>query len=333
MKTYKNLYPEIYSKKNLILSWKKARKGKTKKEYVVNFEKEIVKNINSLYKELKNQTYKPKPMEVFVLRDPKTRKISRSDFRDRVVHHALCNIIEPIFDKTFIYDNCANRKGKGSLFALERFEKFRRKVTKNFSSSGYCFKADIKHYFKEINHGVLLKLIKNKIKCERTISLIKLILKNGFCEKGMPLGNLTSQFFANLYLNAFDYFVKLELRAKNYIRYVDDFVIIHPSEIQLKIWKEKIKTFLNKKLILELHPDKSNIMNLSKGIDFVGFRNFYYYRLLRKRSYFSIKNKIKDFNKAKISENEFKEIWQGWNAYANWANTYNLRKSLKNKLK
>ena len=140
MKTYKNLYTEIYSKKNLILAWKKARKGKTKKEYVVNFEKEIIKNINSLHKELKNQTYKPKPMEVFVLRDPKTRKISRSDFRDRVVHHALCNIIEPIFDKAFIYDNCANRKGKGSLFALNRFEKFRRKVTKNFSSSGYCFK-------------------------------------------------------------------------------------------------------------------------------------------------------------------------------------------------
>lgn len=117
MKSYKNLYNEIISKKNLILAWRKARKGKTKKDYVVEFEKEPRKNLFQLHEELKLQTYCPKPLITFVLRDPKTCKISKSDFRDRIVHHALINIIEPIFDKTFIYDSCANRKGRGNLFA------------------------------------------------------------------------------------------------------------------------------------------------------------------------------------------------------------------------
>lgn len=112
MKTYNDIYPEIYSLNNLILAWKKARKGKTRKKYVIEFEKDLGKNLKVLHDELKIQTYKPKPMETFILRDPKTRKISKSDFRDRIIHHALCNVIEPIFDKMFIYDNCANRKGK-----------------------------------------------------------------------------------------------------------------------------------------------------------------------------------------------------------------------------
>jgi len=178
MKTYNNLYSEIISLQNLILAWRKARKGKTKKAYTKDFEENIAYNLKILYEELKNQTYNPKPLETFILRDPKTRKISKSDFRDRVVHHALCNIIEPIFDETFIYDNCANRKGKGTLFALKRFEKFRGKVTCNFTSKGFCLKADIKHYFQEVNHNLLLEIIQRKIKCEKTIWLIKQILKN-----------------------------------------------------------------------------------------------------------------------------------------------------------
>ena len=125
-----------------------------------------------------SQTYKPKPLKTFILRDPKTRKISKSDFRDRIIHHALCNIIDPIFDKTFIYDNCASRKRKGTLFAIKRFENFQRKVTENLSSSAYCFKADIKHYFQEVNHEILLKIIKKKIADEKVIWLIQQILQN-----------------------------------------------------------------------------------------------------------------------------------------------------------
>lgn len=178
MKTYKNIYNEIISLKNLILAHKKARKGKTKLDYVKEFEENLAYNLKVLHAELKNQTYYPKPLQTFILRDPKTRKISKSDFRDRIVHHALCNIIEPIFDKTFIYENCANRKNKGTLFAIKRLEKFQRRVTHNFSKEAFCLKADIKHYFQEINHKILLEILQRKIRCKNTLWLIKYIIWN-----------------------------------------------------------------------------------------------------------------------------------------------------------
>ena len=172
--------------KNLLAAWKKARKGKTKKLYVKEFEENIAYNIKILHDELKNQSYAPRPLKTFILRDPKTRKISKADFRDRVIHHALVRVIEPIFDKTFIYDSCANRKGKGNLFAIKRFETFVRKVSKNgkikswFNNSnkikGYCLKADIKHYFQTIDREILLNIIKRKIVDNKAIWLIKRIL-------------------------------------------------------------------------------------------------------------------------------------------------------------
>lgn len=149
----------------------------------------------------------------------------------------------------------------------------------------------------------------------------------------MPLGNLTSQFFANIYLNELDRFVKHKLKIKYYIRYVDDFVILHSSKSQLEIWKIQIDKFLKEKLKLELHSDKSRIINLSNGVDFVGFRNFYYHRLLRKRNIKNIKRKINLFNKEKIDYEKFFEIFQGWNAYAKWGNSYKLVKDLINRLK
>jgi len=187
MKSYKNLYEKIYSYDNLFLAYKKARKGKTKKPYVIEFEANLRENLLQLQKELKEQTYFPKPLVTFILRDPKTRKISKSDFRDRIVHHAIYNIIEPIFDRSFIYDSCANRIGKGNLFALKRFELFKRKVSRNgkingwFNENqikGYCFKADIKHYFEEVKHEILINIIKRKISDEKVMWLIKQILNN-----------------------------------------------------------------------------------------------------------------------------------------------------------
>ena len=140
----------------------------------------------------------------------------------------------------------------------------------------------------------------------------------------MPLGNLTSQFFANIYLNELDLFVKHKLKAKYYIRYVDDFVILNSSKEQLINWKKQIKDFLKERLKLELHPDKSKIISLSKGVDFVGFRNFYYFKLLRKRNINNMKRKIKLFNDYRIDYNKFLESFQGWQAYAKWANTNKL---------
>jgi retron-type reverse transcriptase len=341
MKTYKKIYSEIYSIDNLIRAWRKARKGKTKKEYVTLFEKDTMGNLFKLQKELIEQIYEPKPLKIFIIRDPKTRKIAKSAFRDRVIHHALVKVIEPIFDKIFIYDSCANRKGKGNLFALKRFDEFKRKVSSNgkiiknnFNNTnyvnGYCFKADIKHYFQEVDHDILINLIKKKIQDEKVIWLIEKILKNraiggsDFLFKGMPLGNLTSQFFANIYLNELDYFVKHQLKSKYYLRYVDDFIILNESKKQLEIWKKRINEFLIKELKLEFHPDKSKIIPLSRGIDFVGFRNFYHFRLLRKRNIRKIISKINEYNTSLISEKQLSDSLQGWCAYARWANSFNL---------
>lgn len=148
----------------------------------------------------------------------------------------------------------------------------------------------------------------------------------------MPLGNLTSQFFANVYLNELDYFVKHTLRAKYYIRYLDDFVILHESEEQLMQWKIAIDNFLRGKLKLELHPQKSKIIPLSRGVDFVGFRNFYHFRLLRKRNIGKILSKVKKYKSGELAKEKMLESFQGWNAYAKWANSYKLRKEVVKKI-
>lgn len=177
-----------------------------------------------------------------------------------------------------------------------------------------------------MNHEILIKIIRRKIRDEKVIWLIKQILANhSVKDKGMPLGNLTSQFFANVYLNKLDYFVKHELKAKYYIRYVDDFIILHSSKVQLEFWKNQINEFLRRELKIELHPEKSRIISLSRGIDFVGFRNFYYFRLLRKRNIRKMLSKIECYKNGEITYEIIFESFQGWQAYAKWANTYKLR--------
>ena len=188
MKTYKNLYGKLCSLNNLEIAFKKARKGKTKRSYVIKFKKNLEKELKKLQDELISLTYYPKSLKRIIIRDPKTRVIHTSAFRDRVIHHALINIIEPLFEKIFIYDSYANRKNKGTLKAVQRFDYFKRKVSKNGKLlkssidnnqvSGYCLKADIKHYFDEVDHNILIEIIKRKIKDEKVILLIEKILKN-----------------------------------------------------------------------------------------------------------------------------------------------------------
>lgn len=329
---YEDIYSEICSLKNLMKAWINAKKGKTKRRYVKRFQRNLRNNLLKLREELTNQTYKPCSLKTFILRDPKTRKISKSAFRDRVVHHALCNLIVPNFEKGFIYDSHANRIGKGTLKAIERFDKFKRKVSKNNTKECYVLKADIKHYFQEINHNILIKIIRRKIKDEKVIWLVDKILSVNKKTKGMPIGNLTSQFFANLYLNELDQFVKHKLKAKYYVRYVDDFIILYESKKQLEEWKTEINNFLKEKLKIELHPSKSNVLKLSSGINFLGFRVFFYHKLIRKSN---LKNFDKKFNNLRILFDE--EIigrekalvsLEGWLAYCSNANTHKYRKHL-----
>ena len=247
------------------------------------------------------------------------------------MHHALINILEPIFDKVFIYDSYANRIGKGTTKAIERLKLFIIKVTKNNKRNTYCLKPDIKHYFETVNHEVLLNLIKRKIKDNRVIWLIKIILENYYFKeknKGMPLGNLTSQFFANIYLNELDRFVKHELRAKYYIRYVDDFVILHENKNKLNFYKNQIKEFLKNNLKIELHKDKSKIFFIRKGITFLGFRHFYFYTILNKNKRKHVNNKIKDIIKEYKEMEDYKKLMQRFESilsHLEIGNTYYLR--------
>lgn len=348
-KTYRKLYPKLCTSENIEFAFRKARKGKTQKQCVQDFEEKLDENILKLRGELLTGTYSPLPLKTFILRDPKTRKISVSDFRDRVVHHAVCNILEPIFEKYFIHDSYANRKGKGVLAALQRFDRFKRRVSRNGIRvngagddnfvQGFALKADIKHYFDNVDHKKLLEIIRRKIKDDDVLALITKIISNHSGKipgRGMPLGNLTSQFFANIYLNELDQFVKQELRAKYYIRYVDDFVILYHSKRQLEEWKERINRFLDKELLLELHPQKSKIHPLGRGIDFLGFKCFYHFRILRRRNIVKMLNRINRFKAflagKMIQRSEILESLQGWNAYAMHANTYTLRKKITGKV-
>ncbi|MBD3164069.1 hypothetical protein GF323_02640 [Candidatus Woesearchaeota archaeon] len=342
MQKPKDLYDALCSYDNLFLAYKKARKHKTTKVYVIEFESNLEINLNQLRSELLLHSYQPKHLVNFTVRDPKTRKISKSEFRDRVIHHALCNIIEPIFDKTFISDSFANRIDKGTLNAVKRFDHFRRKANKNNTLPCYVLKADIRKYFENINHNILLKIIKHKIKDKNIIWLIRKILKNcatqrggeGLfnCEKGMPLGNLTSQFFANVYLNELDKYVKHKLKAKYYIRYVDDFVILGSDKNRLEKHKENINNFLRQKLKIDLHPDKSKILPMGSRLTFLGFRIFSHHKLLKKSNLRNMRKKFRLmiywYKNCEIDYDSIYDFMEGWFAYAKHANTHNLRKKI-----
>nr|AQS29697.1 hypothetical protein [uncultured archaeon] len=212
---------------------------------------------------------------------------------------------------------------------------FQSRVLDSNAILGYAFKADIKHYFETVDHETLIDIIQNKIKDQDVLWLIRKILENHKIEipgKGMPLGNLTSQFFANVYLHELDLFVKHKLKAKYYLRYVDDFVILHRNKRVLEEWKFYIDTFLRQHLQIELHPQKSSIILLRKGLTLLGFRMFYYYKLLKKSN---MRRALKRLEKLRIKydgkEITYEQVLcslNGWFGYAKMGNTYNFRNKI-----
>lgn len=336
MRTCRDLYDDLCSYNNLFLAYKKARKHKTLKPYVIEFEHDLTGNLLGLRTELLLHAYKPLPLKTFVLREPKTRKISKSDFRDRVVHHALCNIIESILEKKFIHDSYANQKGKGTLAAIKRFEHFKRKVSRNFSTikdgkniKGFVLKADVRKFFDTVKHQILTDIISRTVKDEKVLWLVRTILSNHKTESpgvGMPLGNLTSQFFANVYLNELDQFVKHNLRARYYIRYVDDFVIFHRSKEALEYYKEEIDIFLKERLALRLHPDKSRIFPIYRGTDFLGLKIYPYHKVIKRKNIRKFQKKLKKlcekYDKGIASYDQIYDLLEGWCAYTKNANMH-----------
>ena len=327
MKTYKNLFERVCSFENLYSSYLKARRGKNDSSEVLQFTYSLENNLIALQKKLRNGTYRTGKYRNFTIFEPKKREISALPFKDRVVHHAVCSVIEPVFEKTFIFDSYACRKGKGTHAGASRLQSFLRKNTKNC----FALKCDVKRYFPSVDHKTLKKMLKEKIADKKLLALLSQIIDSPGGKKGIPIGNLTSQLFANIYLNKLDSFVKHGLRAKHYIRYMDDFVILHESKKQLQCWKTQIEHFLHS-IKLGFSEKKANVFPVRKGIDFLGYKLFAFHRLIRKstvkRFLHRIKAKIKKFKFRKISFEKLMESFNSWEAYLSHGNSHALKKSI-----
>lgn len=268
MKRIGGLFEEFASFSNILAAYKKAREGARKNEERLEFSYNLEQELRQIREELLDGSYQPRSYRQFVIRDPKERVISVAPFRDRVVHHALVRVLEPVYERRFIFDSYATRKGKGAHAAVFRAQEFLRKCH-------WYYKTDIEKYFDSVDQQVLLDIIGQKIKDRGLMEVTARIIRNGGHNgKGLPIGNLTSQFFANVYLNPFDQFVKEKLGAHYYIRYMDDIVCFSQDKEQLKGWRAPISQYLGEKLKLRLKESATFFNNRDNGLSFLGARVF-----------------------------------------------------------
>jgi len=317
----------IFSFQNLLTAYYKCRKKKRKtinaSKFEIDFEKELLK----LEWELRNHTYRPGRSICFVVTDPKPREVFAADFRDRVVHHLLINYLEPIWEKIFIHHSYSCRQNKGAHTAIKDFKRFSIKISQNYSKPAYYLHIDISAFFMSLKKEILFDIIKRHTKNPDILWLAKIIIfqdptKNFYYKgdpdlqqlipphkslfhipknQGLPIGNLTSQFFANIYLNEIDQFIKHQLKIKYYLRYVDDLLLLSQDTKQLVEWKNKISNFLWNKLELELHPKKQVLQSIYKGVNFIGFIIKPRHTFIRNRIVKKLKNKLYYFDKKIIA--------------------------------
>jgi retron-type reverse transcriptase len=348
LKRYGNLYPKIYDFENLYQAYLLARKYKRYRQDVLEFTANLEENLIQIQNELIWQTYEVGKYREFYVYEPKKRLIMALSFKDRIVQWAIYRILNPIYDKTFISDSYACRVGKGTHAAADRLQYWLRKADRNPQKWHYL-KLDISKYFYRVNHKVLIDILSKKIKDERLLWLLKTIIKSGDmkfglplgiepgeCKEripdvGMPIGNLTSQLFANIYLNELDQYAKHKLKIRRYIRYLDDIIILHPDKKHLHYLKREIEKFLNQELKLHLN-NKTAIRPISLGITFVGFRIWPTYRKMKKKSAKKMKKRLKYLAKAyKRGEVDFKVVnatVQSYLGIMKQFNSYSLKKKM-----
>lgn len=255
-------------------------------------------NLICLNNSLLNKNYKHSGYHAFKINDPKPRDIHKASVSDRVIHHAVYRALYPFFDKKFIYDSYSCRLNKGVFKALDRFDEFIYQVSKNNHEDCWILQCDIKKFFASIDHKILKNILAKYISDKKALWLLGQIIDSfhtvGEKDKGLPLGNLTSQLLVNIYLNELDNFIKRKLKIKYYIRYADDFLILDKNKIFLEKIITDISYFLEGNLKLSLHPNKVSIKNINSGVDFLGWVNFYNYRVLRTSTRKRMIRRIKD---------------------------------------
>ena len=338
------MYTELTTWSNFLLAYQKASRGKRGHPNVAAFEYRLEDNLFDLQEQLRQQRYQPGGYVNFTIHEPKRRIISAAPFPDRVVHHALCNRIEPLFERSFIYDSYANRLGKGTHRALDRCQQFARRYR-------YVLQCDIRQFFPSLDHDVLRAILWRKVSDCQTRWLIDQILASGAHVlrdeyemvwfpgddllaaarlRGLPIGNLTSQFWANCYLNPFDHFVQRELRCPAYLRYVDDFLLFSDDLAQLWRWLAQIEERLAR-FRLTIHP-QAQPRPVAKGISFLGFRLFPDRRRLKRRKGIHFQRKlthlIQAYADGAISLDQLTASVQGWVNHSRYGNTVGLRKAV-----
>ncbi len=368
-----NLFSEIEKDKIIIDLFKAyfdARKNKRNTTNAIAFEKYLEPSLFALANEIVEQKYKLKPSICFIVHKPVKREVFAADFRDRVVHHFIYNYIAPIFEKIFINDSYSCRKGKGTHYGIKRIDKFIRSCSQNYTKTCYILKLDIKGYFMAINKSILYEkikkeLIKNKYKIDFNLKLVLYLIEKTIFNNptknciikgkkqdwynlpktkslfftqpncGLPIGNLTSQLFGNIYLNEFDQMVKKELNIKYYGRYVDDFIIIHSDKDYLKSIISKISDYLQEKLKLTLHPEKIYLQDCSKGVKYLGAvikpHRIYIANRTKGNFYETIKQQNKIICYYNPTEEDQKYFQNSMNSYLGimkHAKTYKLRKNM-----
>jgi RNA-directed DNA polymerase len=332
LKRYGNLFDKVVSFDNLLLASKKAFRGKKDNTRVARFYFDMEKELLYIQKELQNRTYTPRPLRTFRIREPKIREIAASDFRDRVVHHAICNVIEPIFERSFIHYSYACRPGKGTHRAVRQAQLYSRKYH-------YYLKCDIKKYFASIDRTILKDILARKFKDHDLLWLMDTIIDSSDTEqsdKGIPIGSLTSQHFANLYLDRFDHYIKDSLRIKGYLRYMDDFILFSNKKAELHILHSGIGTFLKHELDLELKVKATKLAPVTEGVPFLGFRIFPNLIRLRhenkKRAMDTLRSGSAAFKAGKINEDKYSRSLMSITEHLKIGNTYNLRQDVFNRM-
>jgi len=272
-------FKEIISVDNLLSAWKEFIVGKRQRRDVQEFQLHLMDNIFMLLGDLRGKLYKHRNYHAFNISDPKPRNIHKATVRDRLLHHAIYRVLYPYFDKTFIANSYSCRLNKGTHRAMNRFREFAYKVSKNNTKTCWILKCDIKKFFASIDHEILKEILASHIEDEDTVWLLNQVIDS--FSPGLPLGNLTSQLLVNVYMNEFDQFIKHRLKVKYYIRYADDFVILHNDKNYLKLLLQYIVVYLREELKLDLHPKKISIRTLTSGVDFLGWVHFSDHRVLR----------------------------------------------------